>query len=208
MTKPHPIIPGTKFNRLTLLEEAPSIIEKNHSARRRVKCSCDCGRIIIVDYCHVKDGHTKSCGCYAKEKRTIHGFNGTRLSSIYRHILRRCYSPSDENYKWYGAKGIKMCDEWLNNRKLFFDWAMSNGYKDNLTIDRINNNGNYEPSNCRWVTTKVNNRNRPTTRLSFEDAQDIRNAYLLGCFTQKEIAEGYGVCSQYVGQIINNQKWV
>ena len=88
------------------------------------------------------------------------GRKGTRLYSIYRNIMTRCYNSNTTNYKRYGGRGITMCDEWKDNFQTFYDWAMSHGYSDDLTIDRIDNNGNYEPSNCRWITVKEQNRNK------------------------------------------------
>ena len=88
------------------------------------------------------------------------GKSNSRLYNIWLHMKGRCYRKTDDHYEHYGEKGITMCDEWKNDFKAFYDWAMSNGYADNLTIDRINVNGNYEPSNCRWVTMKEQCNNR------------------------------------------------
>lgn len=89
-----------------------------------------------------------------------HGKRNTRLYSIYAHIKERCYNANNKSYHYYGAKGIIICDEWLHDFQAFYDWAMANGYADNLTIDRIDVNGNYEPSNCRWVTMKEQSNNK------------------------------------------------
>lgn len=90
-----------------------------------------------------------------------HGMKGTRLYRIYYKMLTRCYNKNDnEHYKYYGDRGIKVCDEWLNDNKTFFDWAINNGYQDNLTLDRIDNDGNYTPDNCRWISTYEQNKNR------------------------------------------------
>ena len=100
----------------------------------------------------------KKCNFYK------HGKGSTRLFNIFQGIKKRCLNITDTHYNLYGERGIKICDEWLdkeNGFMNFYSWAISSGYKDNLTIDRINVNGNYEPSNCRWVTLAENNRNKP-----------------------------------------------
>lgn len=146
---------GQKFGRLTVIER--------HDAKRW-KCICDCGNTTYSDGYQLRKGIAKSCGCYHKETCGVphrkHGFAGSRLYRIYYKMKERCYKPSNDNYKYYGARGITICDEWLNDFKTFADWSVSHGYQDNLTIDRINPNGNYEPSNCRWITIQEQQRNR------------------------------------------------
>lgn len=101
--------------------------------------------------------------------KVIHGLRHTRIYATYHHIIAKCYKKYDNHYKWYGARGIVVCQEWLDDFMNFYNWAMENGYQDNLTIDRIDVNGNYEPSNCRWVdqTTQVRNR-RNTIKLTYK----------------------------------------
>lgn len=95
----------------------------------------------------------------------IHGFSHTRIDNIFKSMKQRCYNINSCNYKNYGGKGIKICDEWLNNKSEFFNWAFENGYDETLTIDRIDVNGNYEPQNCRWVSQKEQQNNRSNNRL-------------------------------------------
>lgn len=97
-------------------------------------------------------------------KYHLHGLRNSRLYRIWTNIKTRCYNAKDPHYSRWGGRGIVMCDEWKDDFKSFYDWAMSNGYSDDLTIDRIDNDGNYEPSNCRWVTAKEQSKNKRNVR--------------------------------------------
>lgn len=151
---------GQKFGRLTIIELAG----RNKSHKIIWKCLCDCGKeAIVVGTCLVT-GRTKSCGCLHKEVITKHGLTGSRIYAIWNSMMSRCYHPKNKYFKGYGARGIRVCNEW-HDAKTFYNWAQNNGYKKGLTIDRINNNGNYEPSNCRWATLKEQCNNKRTNRL-------------------------------------------
>ena len=125
---------------------------------RRFLCRCDCGNEIICRLPNLKSGTTKSCGCYRKfvssNRRDCHHLKNTRIYRIWCGMKRRCYNKHNEHFDRYGGRGIIVCDEWKTDFMNFYDWAMSNGYDDKLSIDRINNEGNYEPSNCRWANQK------------------------------------------------------
>lgn len=121
-----------------------------------LKC-LKCGKIQVKSRKVVYD---KQCKCECSYKRAKHIDNGkTRLNNIYFNMKARCYNSNQWNYQYYGGRGIKVCDEWKNNYNSFYNWALENGYQDNLSIDRIDTNGNYEPSNCRWVTDKEQKNN-------------------------------------------------
>lgn len=157
---------GKKFGKLTVIKRMPN----NKFGVLYWLCQCECGEQTIVRGNRLKSGHTKSCGCIKKEKASLRGTKKRiykkefdRLRKIFKGMKNRCYNPNTNNYNRYGAKGIIICNEWLNKPLNFCEWAIANGYKNNLTIDRINPNGNYEPSNCRWVNYTEQCRNRKIT---------------------------------------------
>lgn len=151
---------GYKNNKLTVIE----YVGMNKLHKAMVKCKCDCGNIIITRYADVKSGNTKSCGCQLIEsvhnRKDYHGKMHERVYQSWRAMKLRCYNEHSEKYKNYGGRGIAVCVEWKDDFMAFYKWAIDNGYRDNLTIDRIDVNGNYEPSNCRWVTMKQQARNK------------------------------------------------
>lgn len=137
-------------------------------------CKCDCGNSKVVQARHLTDGSTVSCGCYAREqhskhmKETIskdgtHFMSNTRIYRIWGNMNNRCDNPRNPAYDNYGGRGIKVCDEWKSFEN-FYDWAINNGYTDNLTIDRIDVDNGYNPDNCRWVGRDVQSNNKRTNR--------------------------------------------
>lgn len=132
-------------------------------------CKCDCGRETIVSRSNLQGGHQVSCGCkrrkQASEMNLTHGSSHTRLYSIWSNMITRATNPKGTAYHRYGGRGVIMCPEWRNSFQAFKDWALANGYADGLTIDRIDNDGIYEPSNCRWVTWSEQFNHRSNSRL-------------------------------------------
>lgn len=155
-------ITNMKFGRLTAIK--PAFQDKYH--RWHWLCKCDCGNTKIISANSLQRGVTKSCGCLDKEKhithpnRRTHGMCGTRIYRIWKAIKNRVTNKNAPDFqKWYGSRGITICEEWKNDFMAFYRWAMANGYNDTLSIDRIDVNSDYTPNNCRWATTKQQNRN-------------------------------------------------
>ena len=158
---------GRKFGRLTVVSEAERTRSKGGASIRMWNCVCDCGNKRTLSSSALTGCNTKSCGCYKKDvnkKRfTKHGLSKTKLYRVWSSIKDRCYRDGCKGYIDYGIRGIVMCDEWKSDFQAFYTWAMNNGYKRELSIDRIDVDGDYEPSNCRWATIKEQSRNRRDT---------------------------------------------
>jgi len=163
-SKPLKDLTSLKVNRLLVIDFAG----RDGNKRNYWNCKCDCGNITLVRQDNLINGVAKSCGCRQLETVGMrgwkHGVSNTRIVKILYGMICRCHNPKTPYYKYYGGRGIKVCDEWQHDSKVFYDWAINNGYKDGLSIDRINNDGNYEPNNCRWATQKEQINNKRQTQ--------------------------------------------
>lgn len=155
---------GKKFNRLLVVKKAG---RKNYKVMW--ECVCDCGNTTFVNTFYLINSKIRSCGCLHKEqlieRNTTHNQRHTKLYETWKKMRDRCNRPNATQYKDYGGRGIKVCEEWDKSFQAFYDWSYANGYDDNLTIDRIDNNKGYYPENCRWATYKEQMRNKRTNHI-------------------------------------------
>lgn len=172
---------GKRFGKLTVLEFAYT---EQKSRKSFWKCRCDCGNVKVICASNLKSGNTSSCGCgeiVNRERRMNafydehfrHGKSYSRIHKIWAHMKERCSNPKSKDYPLYGGRGISVCEEWSgpDGFNAFLEWAMTHGYSDELSIDRINPDGNYEPENCRWATPTKQANNRRTNRLVTIDGE-------------------------------------
>lgn len=183
-------ITGLKVGKLTVIERAGYKADKAGKRESLWLCKCDCGNTIIVGQHALVLGGRKSCGCLRKrdylKAQSIHGMSRTRIYHIYHGMLDRCFNEKDQHYHLYGERGIAVCEEWqgTNGFMNFYEWAMNNGYSESLTIDRIDVNGNYEPSNCRWATSWEQANNRRTNHRYLVNGENL---------TAPQISKKYGI---------------
>lgn len=181
---------GQKFGKLEVIE-----VIKSKKGETKWKCRCECGNIYIGKAKYIKNGYLKSCGCIARNIKE-NGVAHKRIYGVWSSMIDRCYNPNNINYKNYGGRGIEVCKEWRNNAREFIKWAYENGYDENAkrgkcTIDRIDNNRNYEPNNCRWTDMKEQSKNK-------QRSGRIEKRYNIGGeeMTLKEIEKKYGISEQ------------
>lgn len=188
-------------------------IETTPSQRHSTwECLCTCGGRRICRANQLGSGKLNSCGCSRKKykcKATIkgsgtisRGLARTPLGKVYSSIVQRTSNPNSQQYANYGGRGIMNLFEGLHQ---FVDWAEANGYEKGLSIDRIDNDGHYEPANCRWVTQRIQNRNKRTSRLTAENVAVIKS--LRGKKIYRKIGDDYGVSYSTIASIMNGDNW-
>ena len=192
---------GNKYNRLTVIEY--DFTNKHHV--KYYKCKCDCGELKSIRMTSITSGSTKSCGCLNEElkrqrkPRFKHGFaKKEALYNTWLNMRRRCYDIKNNRYENYGGRGIRVCEDWNKEYIPFRDWAYSNGYKEGLTIDRVDVNGNYEPKNCRWADVYIQQNN--TTRNKYIEYKQMK-------LTISEWSRYFGLSvSCFTGRL--KRKWI
>ena len=195
---------GDRINRWTVIKEVENESGSSNFEDKRFLCRCDCGTERILRYKSLAYKTSKSCGCYMREfnsknrRKFPEDTVKSRIYTIWNGIKCRCYTKSSISYKRYGEKGITMCDEWRNDFMTFYNWSIANGYADNLTIDRIDSKGNYEPSNCRWVTYKQQ-ANNTSSNVSITFNGETHTLAIWG--------DILGIQPQTLNYRINHAKW-
>lgn len=187
---PREDLTGRRFGRLTVIERYGRI-----GHQRTWLCKCDCGKEKVIRGPVLMRGDALSCGCYARERSSLtnrtHGMSHSNLYRRWRTIIDRCNGGDENHEKNYKNRGIVVCDEWKRSFETFRDWALANGYKKELTIDRIDFNGNYEPSNCRWITERDQHYNtRKTRRFEYKgEMMDLRQLEKVGGIPMETIRD-------------------
>lgn len=184
---------GTRFGMLTIIKEVEPYYYNGHPYRQFL-CQCDCGKTSITTLGRLRIGMTKSCGCQSGSRPNHKELTNTRIYNIWRSMKQRCYDSNAISFPNYGGRGISVCDEWRNDFMAFYNWAMTNGYKDNLSIDRIDFNGNYEPSNCRLATMG-------------EQAQNKRNNIVLELNGEKHTIAEWSRITGFRAGTLQNRKY-
>lgn len=178
-------------------------------------CQCECGTVSVVVGSSLVNGRSSSCGCLASEltirRSTTHGLSKghgaeKRLYIIWGNMKARCNRSTNPRFKDYGGRGISICYEWDNDFAMFYRWAMSNGYDDRLTIERIDNDRGYSPGNCKWIPREEQSRNRRKTKLNERKAEAIRNLKATG-MKSSAVAKIFSIDRHHVNAIVRGDVW-
>jgi hypothetical protein len=194
-----------RFGHLTVIEFAGSVA--GHGQHR---CRCDCGTMIVVLTRNLITGNTTSCGCGIPQATHGHTRAGKRhpLYKIWSSMKERCFTATHQKYADYGGRGITVCERWVGPDGFPNFLADMGERPSGYTLDRLDNDGPYSPENCRWVTSKRQNRNQRRTRLTDAAANAIRTRYATGGVTQLTLAHEFGTSQGMVSEIVNDKRWV
>lgn len=183
---------------------------RKFKTRGMANCLCDCGVEFSADRSDIRSGHTRSCGCLLSkvtaERNFKHGESESKIYRLWAGIKLRCNCPTATNYKYYGGRGISVCEEWSSDPIAFFEWAKKNGYKDGVEIDRIDNDGNYTPENCRFVDHMINSQKRSNTRCNIDQAAHVKQLLKDG-FTVRQAADKAGIPYMSAWHISKGNTW-
>lgn len=168
MTKPS--IAGQRFGRLVAIEPT----DRKQGRKVIWSCRCDCGNTKDVPIDALNAGRVQSCGCLRKELNTKHGMKGTPTYKAWKSMLQRCRNPNDPHFPGYGGRGITVCERWQSFENFLVDMGERPG--DDLSLDRIDNDGHYEPGNCRWATRTEQNRNRRSWKKIDDPTKRVENS--------------------------------
>ncbi len=181
----------------------------NDPVYRKVVCRCECGAVKNVPSFSLVSGHTKSCGCLRTnilvQLNRTHGLHNTDVYKAWSNMIGRCRNKNNVYYRCYGGRGINVCDRWLNSFENFYK-DVGDRPSSLHSLDRIDNDGDYTPENCRWATVKEQSRNRSTTKLTTDLVEEIRGL-LRGNITQTELANAFGVDRKTIYDILYNKTW-
>lgn len=174
---------GQHFGHLTVVDATVKYIETKTNRLKAVMCECDCYNHTrkLVSIYHLASGHTTSCGCVRNQ---THKLSHTKIYQQYYGMRKRCEYPKNNEYERYGGRGIRVCQEWMDSFESFYDWAIANGYKEGLSVERIDNDGDYSPSNCRLIPMSEQQQNK---------SNSIHLSYKGCCYGLKKWAEVTGI---------------
>jgi hypothetical protein len=201
---------GKKFGKWKVIEFAFKKCYKNSTQPYdfwKCRCECGCERFIKgISLIKHKSWRCRSCANSASKNSILHGLSKTDIYMVWKSMKSRCYYHKDINYKNYGARGIKVCEEWKNDPVEFYKWALTNGWNKKLQIDRKNNDGNYSPENCRFITHQENSQNSRLSKLNRKKVIAIKKLLILG-YSYKYIASIFNVHSDTIGLIKRKKTW-
>jgi hypothetical protein len=208
-TRPPVDVTGQRFGRWLVLRcwfKEPDPAAKFQWRRMWADVRCDCGTLKSVAVTSLRSGHTTSCGrCHGWGRAFKHGESSTRLHRIWRGMRNRTTNPNVTHYRNYGGKGVQVCEEW-RDFIVFRDWALAHGYADDLTIERIDSRGDYEPANCEWITGSENAR-RGAVKLSERDAWEIPQLWATGEWTRTQLGVEFDVDRVTITRVLDRRTW-